>query len=328
MTCVLALDQGGTKTAALVADGAGRILGAGYSGGACHAIDGMPLAMAMVMAACRQALQQAGLSLEQVGLVVAGMTGADWPEEYPLLQGALRAAMGAADVTVVNDCIIAFRAGTDSPCGAVLCAGTGLNAAVISPAGESFIYGYYIDGDDNGGTALGRLALRAVYNAQSGIGLPTRLTQAVLAFYGAASVDGVMRRAVAGQLGEPKALVPLLAGVVREGDPVAVGLVEAFGARLARYVVAGVARYGMLGATADVVLSGGVFKAGMPELRKAVARGIQAEAPGMTLVDARYEPVVGALLLGLDRLAGKSVPLASDAVAQSVARFGLSRTGA
>jgi N-acetylglucosamine kinase-like BadF-type ATPase len=327
MAYFLALDQGGTKTAALVADEAGNVLGAGYSKGACHAIDGMPAAMARAAEACRGALEQAAVPLEQVGMLVGGLTGADWPHEYPLLQEALRQTLGIAEVVVVNDCIIAFRAGTDSPAGGVLCAGTGLNAAVISPAGEQFVYGYYVNGDENGGTALGKLAMRAVINAETGVAPPTLLTRRILDSYSAPSVDDLICRYAAGRLGETKELVPLLAAVVQAGDGVAQQLVADFGARLARYIVAGFRRYGMLDAAADVVLSGGVFKAGLTGLREAIGRAIRAEARQARLVDAPYEPVLGALLLALDRRSGGSsrVSLDSEAIIQSAARFGLNR---
>lgn len=323
MGYILALDQGGTKTAALVADETGRVLGAGYSGGAVHAIDGMDAAMARVTDAAGQALAQAGLAPGDVIRVAGGMTGADWPYEYPLLAAALRETTGVADVTVVNDCIIAFRAGTDRGCGAVLCAGTGLNAAVIPLAGEPYIYGYYIQGDENGGTALGKLAMRAVMNAESGLGAPTALTGRTLAHYGAATVDELLQRYVAGALGETKFLVPLLAEVVRAGDAVASKIVTDFGARLARYVVAGFRRKGLLGTDADVVLSGGVFKADLPGLREAIAAAVHAEAPRAVLVDAPYEPVLGALLLALDR--DGSISLQSPSIVQSAERFGLFR---
>ncbi|MDF2627451.1 MAG: hypothetical protein K0R39_1282 [Symbiobacteriaceae bacterium] len=330
MGLILALDQGATKTAALVATAAGEILGVGYGRGACHASDGMEAAMAAVREAAGVALAAAGAgagpgSGPGVASVFAGMTGADWPHEYPLLQTALREATGVADVTVVNDCIIARRAGTDAPFGAVLCAGTGLNAAVISPQGETYVYGYYINGDDNGGTALGRLALRAVFGAEAGITPPTLLTAGLLNHFGLTTVDALMMRYVGGQLGPTSTLVPILVEAVRAGDGVAGRIVAEFGERLARYVTAGLRRFGMADLAQDVVLSGGVFKADLPGLRETVARAVRREAPGARVVEARYEPVVGALLLALEQRRVQGVSLENPAVAASAARANLIR---
>ncbi len=319
MGYVLALDQGATKTAALVAARSGQMMGVGYGAGAVHASDGMEAAMAAVLSASEQALRQAGLSWRDVDRISAGMSGADWPDEYALLETSLRQATGVADVRVVNDCMIAYRAGTDSRCGAVLCAGTGLNVAVVSPTGESYIYGYYINGDDQGGTALGRLSLRAVWAAESGIGEATALTRIALDHFAQPSVDALLRQYVEGRLGPTSAMVPILEQAVACGDAVAAQIVTGFGQRLARYVTAGLRRFDMAGLPVEVVLSGGIFKARLPGLGETVSQAILAAAPSASLIEARYEPVVGALLLALE------VPLGSQAVADGARKFNLMR---
>lgn len=323
MGLILAFDQGATKTAALAATAGGEILGVGYSRGACHASDGMDAAMTAVKEAAAAALKQAGGG--HIDHVFAGMTGADWPHEYPQLQTALRQATGVANVTVVNDCIIARRAGTDSPWGAVLCAGTGLNAAVISPGGASYVYGYYINGDDNGGTALGRLSLRAVFGAEAGITPPTLLTAGLLNHFGLTTVDDLMMRYVGGELGPTSTLVPVLVEAVRAGDAAAGRIVSEFGERLARYVTAGLRRFDMVHLEQDVVLSGGVFKADLPGLRESLARALAKDVPGARLREARYEPVVGALLLALEERGERGVSLESPALAVGAAQFKLIR---
>jgi len=322
---ILAVDQGSTKTAALVAAGNGEILGTACARGACHASDGMEAAMAAVRAASQGALSQAGASFSEVALLFGGIAGADWPHEYPLLEGAIRTATGVGSVVVVNDCIIARRAGTDCPWGAVLCAGTGLNAAIISPTGESYIFGYYINGEDHGGTALGRLSLRAVFAAESGIGPPTLLSAGMLSHFGLTTVDDLLHRYEEGRLGPTSELLPVLVAAVQAGDPVATGLVVDFGERLARYVTAGLRRFGTTQLEQDVVLSGGIFKARLPGLRETVSQAILAEAPRARIVDAIYEPVVGALLLAMERREGKPVSLSAPAIAESAKRHGLLR---
>jgi N-acetylglucosamine kinase-like BadF-type ATPase len=51
----LGIDQGGTKTVAIVAGDDGCILGRGFGAGACHFFDGLPKAMAAVETAVQQA---------------------------------------------------------------------------------------------------------------------------------------------------------------------------------------------------------------------------------------------------------------------------------
>jgi len=61
-------------------------------------------------------------------------------------------------------------------------------------------------------------------------------------------------------------------------------------------------RYGMAHLDVEIVLSGGVFKTTDRLLRDTLLADVRREAPLARLVEARYEPVVGAALLGLERL--------------------------
>ncbi|MGE5598586.1 MAG: N-acetylglucosamine kinase [Bacteroidota bacterium] len=325
---LLGLDQGGSKTAAVVADCDGRLLGVGYAGGACHASDGLERAMAMAGRATAEALARAGLTAGQVGLLVAGMTGADWPEEYDLLRAALADALGIGNVTVVNDCLIAMRGGTDMPYGAVLCAGSGLNAAVKSPDGRLFVFGYYVDDEDQGATALGRRAIKAVVAAEAGLDPPTSLTRAVLKYFGLHTVEELLRKQVCGALAakDLAGLAPLLIAEAGAGDPAASGLVVGFGRRIARYAVAGLRRFAMLDTAVEVVLSGGVFKGGGSLLAGAVTAAVRAAAPKAMVIDARLEPVAGAVLMALDDIHGGTLERrVRERVLAGSAVFGLIR---
>jgi hypothetical protein len=51
----------------------------------------------------------------------------------------------------------------------------------------------------------------------------------------------------------------------------------------------------------EIVLSGGVFKAKSPLLREILARDVNREVPHAKFIEARYEPVVGAALLALEK---------------------------
>ena len=61
-------------------------------------------------------------------------------------------------------------------------------------------------------------------------------------------------------------------------------------------------RLGVLGEPIPVVLGGGVLTAGHPQLMDEIARLLDDQAPLATVSVVRTPPVVGAALLGLDRL--------------------------
>ncbi len=94
MRYVLGIDQGGTKTHALVGDELGHILGAGCDEGSCHSVNGMDHAMRAAGSAARMALERAHIAADDLAAVAAGMTGVDWPEEAGLLKGALSRTLG------------------------------------------------------------------------------------------------------------------------------------------------------------------------------------------------------------------------------------------
>ena len=311
MRYVLGIDQGASKTHAMVADESGVVLGMGQSGGACHSSHGMERAMGELQEAARQALAQSGLDAGQLSAVTAGMTGLDWDFEKELLTKELQARFPCKRVSVVNDCIIALRAGTSKESGCVLCAGSGLNCAVRKNREQEYVFGFYIADKDQGGTALGQRAVQAVLDAECGLGEPTALTGMLLEYFGLSSVDELLYQTVVRRIGpgETIKLPPLLEQAAAQNDPVALHIFSRYGYDIARYAVAGMRRLGMLGDPVDVVLSGSIFKCKLPILEEAVASEIHRWAARAVVVNCRYEPIVGAVLLALEELQNPLSPL-------------------
>jgi N-acetylglucosamine kinase-like BadF-type ATPase len=299
---IIGIDQGGTFTRAVVCSLDGRLLGYGCAPGACHAFQGMPRAMQVVQQAVQASLAQADSKIEEVRLVFGGFTGADWADEYPLLQKNVGAALGIQTVFIANDSIIAMRGGSEYPYGAILIAGSGGNCAVRAPAGREYIYGYYQEAALQGGGGLGRRTLDAVYQAEDGRRPPTRLTGRVLSFYGFHCVEELLRAEVENRLpGGIKELAPLVFEEALSGDRTAATILRDFGKGSAKLVTNGLRRFNMTGLALDVVLSGSVFKGVGSLLVDTLRTEIQRTAPLARLVNARYEPVVGAALLGMEK---------------------------
>ncbi len=328
MSLLLGLDQGGSKTWAAVSDAAGRLLGVGRAAG------GYPMrrtdeAMAHICRAVDAALAAANLEGQPVDLLYAGLTSADWPDEYDFLQRRVEALGLARQVRVVNDTIIALRGGTSHPYGAIVTAGTGSNCAIRSPAGEEYLYHYYVENDLQGGVGLGRRMLRAIYRAETGREPTTHLTRAVLHQLNFASVDELLRADCERRFGDEavKTLAPLVFQAAHTGDEVAASLLTAFGQGLAELVTAGLRRFEMTNLPVEVVLSGSVFK-GEGGLLQAVMRDeIEQVAPRARLIDARYEPVVGAVLLALEAAEVAADGEVAANIERGSQRYGLIRQG-
>jgi len=299
---VVGVDGGTTKTIALVADDRGRILGAGRGGNSNWTGPDVEQPMGVVVAAVQQALDQAGLSGDDVAVGAFGLAGADWPEDHDRRRIVLERAHVARRVIVKNDTFVGLRAGTRRAYGLVIAAGTGCNAAAIAPDGREWHFGYY---EDYGGAgSVAREAVRAVLRAEDGRGQPSVLTDLVLNRLGYLSPEALLRAMVAREVPRENllSLCPLVFKAADGGDTVAAGIIVKQGLALAEYATALVRRFQMQKLEFDVVLSGSVFKGQGPLLVDTVTQAIHRVAPRARIVRVQFEPAVGGVLLAYDGL--------------------------
>lgn len=306
MEYILGIDQGGSKTHAVVADASGRILGMGKSYGACHSSNGLDYALGAIREASGIALESCRLAFQDVTTVVGGLTGIDWDDEGPLLEGAIQKLFPQARVKVVNDCIIAMRAATrEERCG-ILCAGSGLNCAVQN-GDECFAYGFYIPDEHQGGCSLGKKAVQAVFDSHMGLLPGTSLTERLLAHFQARTVDELLYMRVTEKIsGSDYLSLPILiAEEACAGDQVAADIWTGYGKLIVHYLAARAEKMGIAGEKMDVVLSGSIFKCRFTEFQKTVKDEIFRRLPDAHVIEAAYEPVVGAVVMGLQMRHGK-----------------------
>lgn len=303
MRYILGIDQGGSKTHAVAADETGNILGMGKSYGACHSSTSLEYALEAVSQASDEALSQCGLAKKDVTAVVGGLTGVDWDYETGLLEKGLQEYFPHADVKVVNDCIIAMRAATRKQKCGILCAGSGLNCAVQN-GDECFVYGFYIPDEYQGGWSLGKRAVQAVFDSHVGILGKTKLTGRLLEHFGLSSVDKLLYRQVTGEIKSSDYLnLPIiLEDAAREGDKVAADIWIDYGKKIVDYLRVRMDKMGILECDTDIVLSGSIFKCKFQEFQNAVEEEIRQKIPGANIIAAEYEPVIGAVFMGLQRV--------------------------
>jgi N-acetylglucosamine kinase-like BadF-type ATPase len=307
----LAIDQGGTKTAAILSDDDGHILGKGMGTGACHFFDGMPGAMAAVNDAAQAAFTQAGLSPKSLHAISAGMAGANLPEEIVALENGLRSLFPVDSIRVYNDCLIAMRGGTPASRCAVLCAGTGLNAAARFHDEPPFVFNNYIEDIDQGAKGLGSRALQAVFFSEIGALPPTVLTEMALRLFELEKVDELLLAWQRKQLHKPiQDLSPLMFEAAKKSDAVALGIISQFGTSISRYPIAAIQKHKAQNLKMDIVLSGGLFKNKGTSLVETISAEIYRVAPNARIIEATYEPVVGAMLMALDSKYRRQIPAA------------------
>ena len=268
-------------------------------------------ALGAIEGAVAVALAQAGVEAGALDAAAFRLAGADWPEDFALLERELRARLGLrAAPLVVNDALGALRAGSPGWEGIAIVAGT-YNAVGARHAGRAFHVGFWPDGA--GGRHLGDEALRAVYRAGLGLGEPTALSERAFALYGVPDTLALLH-AFTRRGGLPESdgdrMAPVVLDLAGEGDPVAAAIVAGKGAILGRQARVSAQRVGLPLAGARVVLTGGVFAHPSDRLADAAL----AELPGAEPVRHGPPPVAGALLLALDRIgvAGDAAVLPSS----------------
>lgn len=305
MPYYLGLDAGGTKTYCLIGDEEGRILGFGKAGPGNYEVEGVEAAARENRRAVEGALEAAGLKLQDISAAGLGIAGADLPEDYDMLEREIFTPLfGSIPRVFRNDSMGGLRGGTRSPYGIVIACGTGCVCAGKNPAGEETRVGGISEefGDMISGESIGEEGLRAVWRARDGVYPPTLLTDLFLAKSGCKDVDEFFLKAYRREIdrGVFHPMAKLVFDAARSGDAAACDILEWGGRYLGLMVNACATRLKMCQEAFDVVMAGSVFKGESPVLRDAMAAVIHRRCPEARLVMPAFEPVAGALLLGME----------------------------
>ena len=332
MAYYLGLDAGGTKTFALAGDDTGRVLGFGRAGAGNYECYGVPAAYTETKKAIDGALETAGLTLDQISGIGMGVAGADLPESYVMLEKELfTPLLGEIPRVFRNDSMGGLRGGTKDAFGIVIACGTGCVCAGVNRAGKEVRVGGINEdfGDMVSGPSIGTEGLKAVWRSRDGITGPTLLSQKFIERSGCADVDAFFHEMYYTRISyeDLEPMAKLVFDAAYEGDAIANDILEWGGHYLGKMVL-GVARHlDMLQDTFEVVMTGSVFKGASPVLMDAMTTRIHRNCPNAQPVRALYEPVVGALLLGIELdapMTEEKYQLLDASLEEAATRFGLS----
>jgi N-acetylglucosamine kinase-like BadF-type ATPase len=315
MTVVLGVDGGGTKTHAVLAEENGWVLGASVAGPSNWEVVGIGGTGAALRVVIMAALEAAGIEPGAVEASVFGLAGVDWPSDVERLAFAIDPLGLPGPREVVNDSIVALRAGASSPWGVVVIAGTGSVAAGRSPAGEIYrtlglgrIYGDFGSAND-----VSVDAVRVVADAYTGRGPGTRLTDKLCESLGCASaaelLERVSRREHGGRIeDEVENVAPIVIEAANEGDLVARDILERAGTALGDAAVLVARHLGMLDLEFEVVLSGGLITGASRFVSDPLEVAVRRAAPRASFALLDTPPAVGAVLIALELLGGAPGP--------------------
>lgn len=305
MAYYLGLDAGGTKTFCLIGEDGGDIKGFGRGGTGNYEGYGVEAATREIRLAVDGALSSSGLRLSDISGIGMGVAGADIPDDYTMLEREIFTPLfGEIPRIFRNDSMGGLRGGTRDPFGVVIACGTGCVCAGVNREGkETRIGGISEDyGDRVSGSSIGVHGLKAVWRARDGVTGPTTMTEKFVERSGCKDVDALFHEMYYGRITyqDLQPMAKLVFDAAWEGDGIACDILEWGGRYLGQMVNAAIRNLSMERDTFDVVMAGSVFKGRSPVLTDALRMVVHRECPGARLVMPIYEPVVGALLLGME----------------------------
>ena len=285
---LVAVDGGNSKTDIALVASNGTVLGtARTAAGSYHAV-GMETMIGNIEGGIREASVAGGLDPDDLdpALGVYCLAGADLPVDDRRLQQVLGAAGIAQKTIVLNDAFAGLRAGSTTGWGISLVCGAGMNCAGVGPTGHTVRFPALgaLSGDEGGGGDLAVRALGAAVRGQDGRARRTSLETLIPEHFSlrrpidvvaAVHVGDVPHNALLG-------LAPVVFAAAQEDDEVARELVNWL--------------------ADELVLMGSIWKTSDSGFHDRVRDGLLAVGPQAVLRPLAAPPVLGAALLGSDRL--------------------------
>jgi glucosamine kinase len=248
-------------------------------------------------------------AFQRVDRAVLGLTTAPGDAATAARLGALVGdAIDTAEVWVTDDAVTAHAGALSLGWGVSLAVGTGVACLSVRADGRPRIIGGhgFLLGDEGGAFWLGARGLGAVLRAHEGRGAPTALHEAAVRRYGSLDDLHVRLHDDPRPVHEIAAFAPSVLDAAREGDPLAVGIVDGAVDELLGVVGAGArwaAGRGVSGAAdatnelVPVALGGRLLDEGTELRCRLDARLTGARLP-IAPRNADASPLDGALALG------------------------------
>ncbi|MER6059633.1 BadF/BadG/BcrA/BcrD ATPase family protein [Streptomyces sp. NPDC001792] len=301
---VLAIDAGNSKTDVAVVTAAGEVLATARGGGFRPPAVGVAAALDALAEPVGRAFADAGVT--SVSHVSACLANADLPVEEEELATALQDRGWGAAVEVRNDTFAILRAGVGEPRGVAVVCGAGINCVGMRPDGRTARFPAIgrISGDWGGGWGLAEEALWFAARAEDGRGEPTALARTLPGHFGLPTMYALIEALHLEHVGHDRRheLTPVLFTTAAEGDAVARSIVARLAEEVTVMATVALTRLDLLDEETPVLLGGSVLTAGHALLDDGIRELLAARAPKADVHVVTASPVLGAALLGLDRL--------------------------
>ena len=308
---ILAVDGGNSKTDLALVSAGGELRALVHGPTISHQQIGLQAGAARLEELAVRAARDARLDPTLRPLAEMAMlclAGADFPSDIRALLGAFKPLKLAREVVIRNDGFAGLRAGTGRVWGVAVIAGSGINCVGIAPDGRLASFPAVGDfaGDWGGGEGLGREALFAAIRGRDGRGPHTRLESMVPQHFGFQRPITLTYALYRDRVPDSRLreLAPLVFEAAASGDRVARAIVDRLADAVAGMAVARIRRLRLVRTDVEVVLAGGIMRTRDRPFYERIEEGVRRVARRATIHRVAQRPVLGAALLGLDRIDG------------------------
>jgi N-acetylglucosamine kinase-like BadF-type ATPase len=248
-------------------------------------------------------LRSGGLNRDEVDCVSAGLAGVDFDGAGASVMEALLSELGFDHAVVNGDMVVAHAGALGMHEGVMALAGTGSAILGIGANGERVKVGGWgpVYGDEGSAYRIGQMSLRAAARDYDGRGPVTALKEVLLHALGLSEFKETIARVYVKGM-EPReiaALSSIAYEAALAGDEVARGIFFQAGEELAESVATAIRQLKFDGAITFVSYQGAVLESCVL-VRDRFAEVLHERFSGISIVAPKFEPVIGAYLLGCD----------------------------
>ena len=311
MDYFIAIDHGGSKTAALAIADDGRVISSYIQANQVRSIGVSETKwIGDIFNAAVHLARSGGFDLNKSAGVCLSLNGINSPADANRARNEIANALSVQDVDVVNDSVAALRGGVVSwprkGNVAVLSAGSGMNCCLRTCVGEIRNLGWRINNNDQGGYGLGRRVWNAVVDDYNGLGEKTLLRGMLLSAFELNSTEELLNEVSSGRIMFiPERYAIVLFDAAAKGDVVAKRIIDEVAFRWVRYIeILSLDAKANANEQLRLFLSGGIFNIDNGFMAKALREHSLKRELKVSIRRAMFEPVVGAAFLFIDKMRG------------------------
>ncbi len=293
----IGIDGGGTKTTGILLDEQQQLVAEVRGESTNFNSIGQAAARLHLHQIIENLLAHESVSVSQVAGIGLGISGVSTPADKNVVASWVADALPGTPCEVDNDAIMALAAANGGDLfGIVVVSGTGMIVIGVNRSGQRRRVGGWgpLLGDQGSGFAIGSAALKAIADAEDGLGGPTLLTEVILSHLKLNTPRELETWAYAEyKWARFAALAPLVTQCAQQGDAVSCAIMERSAAILGKSIEVVAQQLGMSAEPFPCLFTGGNL-APNNLLSQRLVQYLRDQTPNASIDQRLLNPAIGA----------------------------------